>query len=326
MSNPNLPSDQAAPLSAAELRRRLLSSTPPPVAGTAAEAPTAEAPAVEPDGADASPGTGSSAPLTIGAAQQLLAQLRMPGKSGVVAVATTRPSPSVPIATDPVSTRPSVSRRTPTNSRLDPEASLAGALGGMPGYDDPDVQRLKSENKELRKLLGEMKQLLQEASETEHKLLAKEKEFDEVVGAKDAQIEQLKEALGAIEDQIAKGELAPPPPVPTTRGELEEWNDELEKESAKIQQERKRLDEERRQLRDDEEGLEAQMREMEVSMARERAMLARQETELRRLSSEIQHELDLMQRGDSNLRDQMAKFQRRAQEVMTKPAGTNGRR
>jgi len=33
-----------------------------------------------------------------------------------------------------------------------------------------------------------------------------------------------------------------------------------------------------------------------------------------------------MQRGDSNLRDQMAKFQRRAQEVMTKPAGTNGRR
>jgi hypothetical protein len=60
------------------------------------------------------------------------------------------------------------------------------------------------------------------------------------------------------------------------------------------------------------------MREMEVSMARERAMLARQETELKRLSAEIQHELDILQLGDAGLREQMARFQRRAQEVMSK--------
>lgn len=187
---------------------------------------------------------------------------------------------------------------------------------------------MRSENKELRTLLGEMKHLLQEASDTEQQLVAKEKEFEVALAAKDGQIEELNAQLGAIEEQIAKGELAPPPPVPKTRTELEEWGDELEKENAKLQQDRKRLDDDRRQLREDEEALETQMREMEVAMARERALIARQETELRRLSAEIQHELELVQRGDSSLRDQMVKFQRRAQEVITKPAGggNNGRR
>ena len=73
---------------------------------------------------------------------------------------------------------------------------------------------------------------------------------------------------------------------------------------------------ERQQLREDEESLEKQMRGMEVAMARERALMARQETELKRLSAEIQHELEIMQRGDANLRDQMQKFQRRAQDVL----------
>jgi chromosome segregation ATPase len=184
---------------------------------------------------------------------------------------------------------------------------------------------VRLENKELRKLLQEMKQLLQEASEGEQQWAAKQKTFDETIAAKDKQIEELSVQLGAIEEQIAKGELAPPPPVPKTRTELEEWSDELEKENAKLQQDKKKLEDERRQLREDEESLESQMREMEVSMARERALLARQETELRRLNTEIQHELELMQRGDAVLREQMAKFQRRAQEVLVKPQG-NGRR
>ncbi len=59
-------------------------------------------------------------------------------------------------------------------------------------------------------------------------------------------------------------------------------------------------------------------------MARERALMARQETELRRLSNEIQHELELMQRGDAQLREQMQKFQRRAQDVLQGKIGNNG--
>jgi hypothetical protein len=77
-------------------------------------------------------------------------------------------------------------------------------------------------------------------------------------------------------------------------------------------------------LRDDEESLEKQMRMMEVSMAKDRALMARQETELKRLSAEIQHELEIMQRGDAALREQLSKFQRRAADVMTGRIGPNG--
>jgi hypothetical protein len=314
MSQPD-PSPEAPPsISAAELRRRLLTSAPP----TADAAPP---PAAEGEAADAPPTWSPSG------AQDLLARLRMPGKSGPVAVPATRPLPAVPVATDPSPARSAVNRRTGLPfSRLDGALNqLAGVAEGASRYgeDSPhgEVVRLKAENKELRALLEEMKHLLQEASEAEQTLAAKEKEFAEAVAAKDAQVDELSAQLGAIEEQIAKGELAPPPPVPKTRTELEEWSDELEKESAKLQQARKKLDEDRRQLREDEEASEVQMKEMEIAMARDRALIARQETELRRLSAEIQHELELMQRGDTVLRDQMAKFQRRAQEVMVKPPG-----
>ncbi len=331
MANPTLPPDQPPPsISAAELRRRLLASTPPPIAATASTPDPVEAA----DGEEpAQPGSGSW-----NGTNDLLARLKMPGKSGAVPVPTSRPAPTpVPLVPEPLSNRTPVNRRTPPPNagRLygDSSSAIAGALNHLNDlsnssgrYESPldEVQRLKAENKELRTLLDEMKHLLQEASDTEQQLAAKEKEFEAVMGEKDAQIEELNAHLGAIEEQIAKGELAPPPPVPKTRTELEEWGDELEKESAKLTQDKKRLDDDRRQLREDEEALEKQMRDMEVSMARERAMLARQETELKRLSAEIQHELDILQRGDAGLREQMAKFQRRAQEVMTKPPG--GRR
>jgi hypothetical protein len=329
MSTPNPLPEQVPSITAAELRRRLLASTPPPIAATAS---TPEADAV-----------GQGAPMeppptwAPGSAQELLARLRMPGKSGPVPVPTTRqvPGSSVPVATDPSPARAAVNRRTPLpGGRSDSSSAIAGALNQLAGlgggdsngryHDDSphsEIQRLRSENKELRSLLEEMKHLLQEASDTEQQLSIKEKEFAAALSEKDSQIEDLSTHLGSIEEQIAKGELAPPPPIPKTRSELEEWADELEQENAKLQQERKRMDQDRQQLREDEETLETQMREMEVAMARERALIARQETELRRLSAEIQHELELMQRGDAALREHMSKFQRRAQEVMTKPSG-----
>ncbi|MBX9585192.1 MAG: hypothetical protein K2X87_33210, partial [Gemmataceae bacterium] len=215
----------------------------------------------------------------------------------------------------------------------DPASAIAGALsqlaglgeasGRLPVDDTPlaEIQRLRAENRELRGLLDELRQLLQDAAEGEGKAAATEAELRAALATRDAQVEELSGQLGAVEEQIARGELAPPPPAPKTRGELEEWADELEREAAKVAQDRKRADDDRRQLREDEEALEQQMRGMEVGMARERALLARQETELKRLHGEIQHELDLLQRGDAGLREQMAKFQRRAAEVMQKPPG-----
>ncbi|VTS02556.1 unnamed protein product [Gemmata massiliana] len=336
MANPNTPNDQQSSLSAAELRRRLLASTPPPIAATSATTdPIAEL--VEEEEIPATP---IASPVSwAGGTNDLLARLRMPGKSGSVPVPAVRQAPLTP---PPEAPRSPLTRRTGpggSGSRFnDPSSAIAGALNQLADlsptggrYDDApmnEVQRLRGENKELRSLLDEMKHLLQEASNNEQQLGAKEKEFEAVVAEKDAQIDELSAQLGAIEEQIAKGELAPPPPAPKTRNELEEWGDELERESAKLTQDKRKLEDERRQLREDEEALEQQMRQMEVSMARERAMLARQETELKRLSAEIQHELDILQRGDAGLREQMSKFQRRAQEVMVKPNGPppNGRR
>jgi hypothetical protein len=337
MADPNNPAEPS--LSAAELRRRLLASTPPPVAASAAS----------PDFnlADLPQSTTASGSWSSNSGADLLARLRMPGgKSGSIPVPQARQAAAPP----PQAPAP-VNRRTPIPGRgatADPASAIAGALshlagladspsggsgvtgrsGGVPLDDSPlaEIQRLRGENRELRALLDEMKQLLQEASGAEQDFTAKEKEYDAALAEKDAQIEELSIQLAEVEEKITRGELAPPPPVAKSRSELEEWGDELEKENAKLTQERRRLDDERRQLREDEEGLETQMREMEVGMARERAILARQETELKRLSAEIQHELDLLQRGDATLRDQMSKFQRRAQDVMARPSGPQPRR
>lgn len=330
MSEPNQQPDPLPSISAAELRRRLLASTPPPVAAATA--------VPDPNDTPESATVGWNNP-----GQDLLARLRMPGgKSGSIPVPAARAAAPPPAALPdpPPPARLPLNRRTPAPTTrmpgLDPASAIVGALnqlggvtdgsGRMPLDDSPmaEIQRLRAENKEIRTLLDEMKHLLQDASDAEQQFTSKEKEFQAALTEKDAQLEELNSQLGAIEEQIAKGELAPPPPTPKTRSELEEWGDELEKESAKLAQERRRIDEERRQLREDEEALEKQMRDMEVSMARERAMIARQETELKRLSAEIQHELELIQRGDAGLREQMAKFQRRAAEVMTKPGGGNG--
>lgn len=330
MANPNTPPDAPVAISAAELRRRLLASTPPPIAAGAASAPETGEP-IEDDVPVAAP---AAAPANWNAASStdMLARLRMPGKSGGVPVPPARPAaaaPPAPPAPIPDALARAAARRPATGGRYD--GGIAGALNHLadlsPGgarYDDSphgEIQRLRNENGELRQLLDEMKQLLQEASEVEQRLVTKEREFEAALAERDAQIAELSAQLGAIEEQIAKGELAPPPPIPKTRTELEEWGDELERESAKITQDKKKIEEERRQLREDEEALEHQMRQMEVSMARERALLARQETELKRLNAEIQHELEILQRGDAGLREQMAKFQRRAQDVMTKPPG-----
>ena len=160
---------------------------------------------------------------------------------------------------------------------------------------------LRVENEQLQQLLEEMRLVLQEANEQEHRHQAAMAERDLALTA----------ALARANDLEAQIALKP-----KTRDELEEMADELERESFKITQERRALDGDRAQIREDEKSLEKQMREMEVGMARERAMLARQEQELKRLNGEIQHEFEAMQRGDGTLRDRLAVFQRRHVEVM----------
>jgi len=166
---------------------------------------------------------------------------------------------------------------------------------------DPAVEQLRQENAQLHQLMEEMRALLQEASEQEQRHQAELKDRDEKLATASARIEELETVVNT---------------KPKSKGELEEWADELERESFQIAQERRAMETDRKQLREDESELEKQMREMEVAMARERAMLARQEQELKRLNAEIQHELEVMQRGDATLRERLAVFQRRHAEVL----------
>ncbi|CAN5445714.1 hypothetical protein BH11PLA2_BH11PLA2_15420 [soil metagenome] len=291
MASPNLPPDPPPSISAAELRRRLLSSTPPPL-GSGGSTATLD---LEPE-----PLKAGSGPIST---EELLRKLRMPAH-----VAPTAPQESV-----------AVNKRTPMG--MSTGSAFSGGFSEPPIGESPsaELHRLRSENKEIRQLLGEMKMLLQEASDTEQEYARQLEQAQAKLEENALTIEQLTSNLQQIEDQISNGELAPALPAgpPKTRTELEEWSDELEKEASVITQTRKQMQDDRKQLREDEEALEKQMRDMEVSMARERALMARQETELKRLSAEIQHELELMQRGDASLREQMQKFQRRAQEVLS---------
>lgn len=305
MSNPNSIPDPAPSISAQELRRRLLSSTPPPM--HAASTGT-----IDIADADQTP----SGPVTT---ESMLRKLRVP--IGV----TPTPTTAAPSEQQP----PAFQAKMAAFGR---RASSFGS-GGFNGYGmdpgdshNPEVQRLKAENKELRQLLSEMKVLLQEASDSEQKFNGVKQDSVELLEEKQAQIDALTEQLHAIEEQISNGTLAHAQPntPPKTRTELEEWTEELEQEATRLNHESKQMNDERRQLREDEDSLEKQMRDMEVSMARERALMARQETELKRLSAEIQHELEIMQRGDATLREQMQKFQRRAQEVLQKPGSHPG--
>jgi hypothetical protein len=171
-----------------------------------------------------------------------------------------------------------------------------------PAESDPIVELLRQENTQLQQLMGEMRQLLQEASDQEQKVHGELADRDQKLAAAQARITELETIVNN---------------KPKTKTELEEWADELERESFQIAQERRTFDEDRKQLRDDEAALEKQMRDMEVQMARERALLARQEQELKRLNAEIQHELELMQRGDGVLRERLQVFQRRHAEVVS---------
>ena len=172
-----------------------------------------------------------------------------------------------------------------------------------------EVVRLKAKITDLKRIIEEMKPLIQEATDLERRHSKKSKHFKRRSTIGISKFGNYKN-IPLIEEQIANSS----PPPPKTPDELDEWADELEQEHRLAK--KHNLDQDLKQLREDEESLEVQMRQMEVQMARERAMMARQETELKRLSAEITHELEIMQRGDGALREQLAKFQRRHQDVL----------
>jgi DNA repair exonuclease SbcCD ATPase subunit len=191
----------------------------------------------------------------------------------------------------------------------------ADQYDAAPGMSVEEASQLHAELQDLRTTVAQYKSLLEQVEQEQQGIETREETFQKAIRDRDQMIDELQIRIQKLDAELKNR------PVLKNAEELAVWNDELEREQTKFNQEKKRYEEERKQLREDEESLERQMRDQEISMARERALMARQETELKRLSAEIQQELEIVQRSDSGLRDRMAKFQRRHQEVLAKAAG-----
>jgi hypothetical protein len=181
----------------------------------------------------------------------------------------------------------------------------AGA--GQAAEEVPELERLRTENAELRQAVAELEERLAAAGNTNW--ADKEKEYDSLLEEKSEVIRGLHVKIKELQEQAPKAGR----PLPDEE-ELQKVCDELERERAQLDIDRKEMEQERSQLQQDEEGMMKQMREMEMSMSRERAELARQRNELQRLHLDIQHALELASR-DATLRDRLGPLQRRHQDI-----------
>jgi hypothetical protein len=229
------------------------------------------------------------------------------------------------------------SRKTPTEVQLDPGAAglppLTRAGGprrngsslsahadlrrqnGLPSLTtntQVEMEKLRTENAELKKMLGEVQQFY---AENDPQILEQQRqEIVTALSAKEAEIAALRQQIEEWNSKLQTHRLVP------SEDEMAKMSDELEKERCQLAQERKQLETDRAELDDDEQTLMKQMREMEVGLAKDRAELARQRTELQRLHAEIKHELEQLDRGDASMKERLAQFQRRHSEVFSRPS------
>jgi hypothetical protein len=197
------------------------------------------------------------------------------------------------------------------SQRLGPAASKG--LPPLTKTGRSEVQRLESENAELKQLINEYREVLEANDPTvwEQKVAAAE----QAVGEKDAQFQAIQKQIAEWEEKFKTHRFVP------HDNELAKEADEIDKERAKLVQERKEVEAERDQLKEDEDAMMKQMREMEVGMAKDRAELARQRTELQRIHAEIKQEMEQLERGDGSMKERLAQFQRRYQDAVTRPGG-----
>ncbi len=177
--------------------------------------------------------------------------------------------------------------------------------------DDPltaevfqELELVRSENEELRALVLELEQALQQASSTPSNWEAQSREFEALLEEKSELIRTLHCRVQELEDAVAaQASCSKPAGLVPREDELMQLSEELERE--------------RRQLQEDEEALMQQMRQMEIDMARERAEMGRQRAELQRLQNDLRHELEVAAR-DNALRERLAPLQRRHQDIINR--------
>jgi hypothetical protein len=180
------------------------------------------------------------------------------------------------------------------------------------GSDDRD--RLLAENHELREMVAELHQLLEDgAAQNKQQWAQKQADYEGL-------LEEKSEIIRSLHLKVQElGERAALPPVPQ-EDELRAMSEDLERERSQLQQERRDLEELRRQLMQDEQTMTQQMREMEVQMARERADMARQRNELQRLQDDINREIERLVR-DNGLNERLGQLRQRAQDIGARKGG-----
>src|SRR5713226_2105829 len=185
----------------------------------------------------------------------------------------------------------------------------------IPAVDPLELEGLRAENTELRGIIAELRQLVDEAAaKGEETWAERQKEYETLLDEKNLTIQSMAEKVQELESR-------PPPGPPTPKEEeLLAMSEELERERCTLQQERRQVEEDRNQLAEDEQSMTQQMREMEVQMAKERADMARQKTELQRLHDEIRHELEKIERN-GQLNQRLGQLRQRYQEVSARTGG-----
>jgi hypothetical protein len=185
----------------------------------------------------------------------------------------------------------------------------------IPAVDPLELEGLRAENTELRNIIAELRQLVDEAAaKGEETWAERQKEYETLLDEKNLTIQSMAEKVQELESR-------PPPGPPTPKEEeLLAMSEELERERCTLQQERRQVEEERNQLSEDEQTMTQQMREMEVQMAKERADMARQKTELQRIHDEIRHELEKIERN-GQLNQRLGQLRQRYQEVSARSGG-----
>lgn len=197
----------------------------------------------------------------------------------------------------------------PSGAEVPAVASLEAVFRGAEAPDPAEMERLVAENSQLREIIAELRQGVDEAtSKREGNWAEQQKEYESLLEEKSELIRNLHLKIQELEGQKV------PAPVTPKEEELLALNQELEGERCRIEQERRQLDEDLKQFKDDEQIMVQQMREMELQMARERAELARQRNELQRIMDEIRHEIDRVER-DRGLNERLTQLRHRYNDV-----------
>ena len=177
-----------------------------------------------------------------------------------------------------------------------------------------EIGQLRAENTELRSIIAELKQLVDEAeasASSDAGWADRQKEYETILEEKSELIRSLHLKIKEMQEQRPAAAFTP------KEDELVAMSEELDRERAQFERDSKQLDEDRRQIKEDEKIMTQQMREMEMQMSRERADLARQRGELQRINEEIRHELERIDR-DGGLNERLTQLRQRHMDVLNR--------